>query len=322
MNVLKSSLGVYLRRIVPALLVAVAPLSHASTIWNGPDISFTHAPPDNLADQLTPGVAITRGSSGGLYNSVTESGATAGVSPADTEWAVGLLADFNTLTYAQCPLEAGNRPPNFVGTNYVVHLISEDIYLSLTLTAWGGAGGGGIDSFSYTRSTPGQTTTPTVTITNPTNGAVFAAPATVTVGATAAVSGGTVTNVQFFTNGVSLGSVLTAPFSLTAGNLAAGTYALTAVATAGGNSATSSVVTVMVVIPPAVNLSGAGLINGQFSFNFAANAGVPYVIQSSSNLLDWVSLATNVATAGSVPFSGPFNPVGTKFYRVGRLPNP
>ena len=56
------------------------------------------------------------------------------------------------------------------------------------------------------------------------------------IAADATVSGGTVTNVQFFTNGVALGAVLTAPFSLTANNLAAGAYALSVVATAAGIS--------------------------------------------------------------------------------------
>jgi len=208
-----------------------------------------------------------------------------------------------------------------VGKTFVVHLTNEDIYLSLTLTGWGGAGGSGDKSFSYTRSTPAPPT-PTISITNPAGGAVFAAPANVTIAANAAVSSGTVTNVQFFTNGVALGSVLTAPFSLTANNLAAGAYALKAAATAAGISATSTVVNVSVVNPVVVSLSGAAVNSDQFSFNYTANAGLTYVIQSSSNLMNWASLATNVASGNPMPFSGPFDSTGAKFYRVGRLPNP
>jgi len=323
MKTLKSFSVVYLRGIVPALLVAAVPAAHASTVWNGPTITFTHSTPTgNLQDQLTPGVALTRSTSGGgLYNSVTESGAVSGISPKDTKWAIGSLANYNTLTYGACPLEAGNRPPNYVGTTFVVHLTNEDIYLSLTLTAWGGAGGVGDKSFSYTRSTPAPPP-PTISITNPVAGSVFAAPANVNISASATVSSGTVTNVQFFTNGVTLGSVLTAPFSLTANNLAAGAYALKAVATAAGISATSSIVNVSVVSPVTVNLSGVTLNSGQFSFSYTANSGLAYVIQSSSNLVNWVSLATNVASGNPVPFSGAFDSTVTKFYRVGRLPNP
>jgi len=323
MKMLKTPLVVHLRGIVAALLVAAAPLARATTIWNGPTINFTHSTPTgNLVDHLTSGVSFSRSSGGGgLYNTNAETGATPGISPKDTKWAVGSLANYNTLTYTNCPLEAGNRPPNYVGKTFVVHLTNEDIYLSLTLTGWGGAGGSGDKSFSYTRSTPAPPT-PTISITNPAGGAVFAAPANVTIAANAAVSSGTVTNVQFFTNGVALGSVLTAPFSLTANNLAAGAYALKAAATAAGISATSTVVNVSVVNPVVVSLSGAAVNSDQFSFNYTANAGLTYVIQSSSNLMNWASLATNVASGNPMPFSGPFDSTGAKFYRVGRLPNP
>ena len=293
----------------------------AATLWNGPLITFTHsAATGDLADQLTPGVILTRGSSGGLYNSATESGATSGISPDDTEWAEGLLADYDTLTYVPCLLEEGLRPPDYVGTNFVVHLINEDIYLSLTLTAWGGAGGIGDPSFTYIRSTPAPA--PAVTITNPAGGAVFAAPASLKLGADASVSGGTVTNVQFFANTVALGSVGVAPFNLTAGSLAAGAYSLTAVATAAGISATSPVVNVSVVNPVAVRLSAAGLKNNQVTFQYAVNAGLSYVVQRSTNLVNWVSLATNVAAGNPAGYTNPVSSTGAGFYRVGRMPNP
>ena len=259
-------------------------------------------------------------SGGGLYNAATESGATPGVSPEDTEWAEGLPADYATLTYAACPLEAGNQPPDYVGTNFVVHLINEDIYLSLTLTAWGGAGGIGDKSFTYIRSTPAPT--PTVTITNPAGGAVFAAPAALKLGADASVSGGTVTNVQFFANATAVGAAGVAPFNLTSSGLAAGAYSLTAVATAAGISATSPVVNVSVVNPAAVLLSGAGFKTNQFTFHYSANAGLSYVVQRSTNLVNWVSLVTNVAAGNPAGYTNPVNAAGPGFYRVGRMPNP
>jgi hypothetical protein len=81
---------------------------------------------------------------------------------------------------------------------------------------------------------------PSVAITNPPSGASFTAPATVTIQATASDSDGTVTNVQFFTNGVALGSDSTFPFSITASNLAVGSYTLTARATDNGGLITTS----------------------------------------------------------------------------------
>jgi plastocyanin/uncharacterized protein (DUF2141 family) len=101
-------------------------------------------------------------------------------------------------------------------------------------------------------------TPPTVSITSPTNTAVFSTPANVAITASASVSGGTVTNVAFF-DGISLlGSAETAPFSFTALNLAVGDHSLTAVATADGVSATSPVVNITVVAtlsPPTVAIT-------------------------------------------------------------------
>jgi sugar lactone lactonase YvrE len=98
---------------------------------------------------------------------------------------------------------------------------------------------------------------PVVTVTSPVNNSIFAAPANVNIAASATVAGGTVTNVQFFTNGASLGTDLTPPFVITASNMTAGFYALTAVATAGGNSVTSSAVNISVITPPQTNYAAA-----------------------------------------------------------------
>lgn len=321
MKTLKSSLIVWLRGAVLVWPLAAATLVQAATVWNGTPISFSHTPENGLEDQLTPTVAFNRSGSGGLYNSVTEGGATSGISPDDTEWAIGSLASYNSLSYGPCPLEQGNNPAHYIGTTFIVHLKSDDIYFSLTLMDWGGQGGNGNTTFGYTRTTAGAPA-PAVTITNPVTGAVFAGPATVTFKANATVSSGTVTNVQFFTNNVSFRSVQSVPFNVTATNLPAGAYALKAVATAAGISATSAVVNVSVVSPVTVNLSAAGLVNGKFSFNYAANAGLTYVVESSTNLLNWTPLVTNVAGVNPAPFTNAVNATGIQFYRVGRLPNP
>ena len=71
---------------------------------------------------------------------------------------------------------------------------------------------------------------PAVSITSPLVGAAFTAPADVAITATATDSG-SVTSVEFFANGVPLGSDSTAPYSITATAMAAGSYNLTAKAT-------------------------------------------------------------------------------------------
>jgi hypothetical protein len=315
---------IFQKGLLAACLLTAAPFVHAATLWTGSNITFTHATPTELQDQLTASVRITRGGTGGLYNSVTEGGAVSGVSPANTTWAVGSLANFNTLTYGPCPLESGHRPPNLVGTTYVVHLVSDDIYLSLTLTAWGGAFETGDRSFTYVRSTPAAAApTPTVTITNLPGGSVFAAPANVTIGANATVSSGTVssgtvTNVQFFTNGVSFKSVQVAPFIVNAVNLAAGAYALTAAATAAGISATSTVVNIIVDAPPVVTITNP-LNNATFSAPANLTIRASATDEGSVTNVQFLIGTTVVTNTPAAPFFGVTNNLAAGSYSLSAI---
>jgi hypothetical protein len=164
--------------------------------------------------------------------------------------------------------------------------------------------------------------TPSVSITNPVGGAVFSAPANIKLGATASVSTGTVTNVAFFVGATLLGAVQTNPFKVTSSSLGAGNYSLTAVATAAGVSATSAVVSISVVSPVPVLLSSPAISGGKFSFDYTVNAGLTYVVQSSSNLFDWVPLATNVASSNPAFFTNTPGIGSPIFYEVVRLANP
>jgi hypothetical protein len=129
-------------------------------IWDGPIITFNH--PDGVGtsvqDQLTPGVSLTRDLSQGLFNIAAEGAYTHFSSPEDTAWAYGSLADYSSLSYVNWEQWNGRHPPGMVGQPAVVHLISENIYLSLTFTSWGGPGG----SYSYDRSTPSAVPEPSV----------------------------------------------------------------------------------------------------------------------------------------------------------------
>jgi hypothetical protein len=151
---------------------------------------------------------------------------------------------------------------------------------------------------------------------------VFSAPASLKLGATATVSSGAVTNVAFFAGSTLLGSAQSSPFKVTGSSLAAGNYSVTAVATAAGISATSSVVNISVVSPIAVNETAPKLENGQFTFNYSANTGLNYVVQKSSNLVNWVAISTNMASGGSVTVTNTFASTNSLYYRVGRMPNP
>jgi len=82
---------------------------------------------------------------------------------------------------------------------------------------------------------------PTVSLTSPTSGATFTAPASITLTATAADSDGTIQKVDFFHGGTNLIATITAaPFTFTWTGVAQGSYTLTAVATDNLNLATTS----------------------------------------------------------------------------------
>jgi hypothetical protein len=145
--------------------------------------------------------------------------------------------------------------------------------------------------------------------------------------ANASATGSTVTNVAYFAGGNSLGRATVTPFSVTASNLAAGSYSLTAVATASGLSATSAPVTITVISPTDISLSSPGMSNGVFSFSYSADPGLAYVVQratsvGASDSLDWVAVVTNVASSNPARFSENLSTNVARFYRIGRQPNP
>lgn len=85
-----------------------------------------------------------------------------------------------------------------------------------------------------------KNTPPTVSITSPTNGSTFTAPATISITANATDPDGTISKVEFFANGSLLGAVTAAPFRFTWSNAGPGSYSLTARATDNRNSKTTS----------------------------------------------------------------------------------
>ena len=88
---------------------------------------------------------------------------------------------------------------------------------------------------------------PTVSITAPTSGSSFTAPASITITANAADADGSITGVSFYQGTTLLGTDNTAPYSYAWSNVNAGSYSLTAIATDNaGATTTSGIVTVSV----------------------------------------------------------------------------
>jgi hypothetical protein len=83
-------------------------------------------------------------------------------------------------------------------------------------------------------------------------------------------------------------------------------------------STNSSTATLSVYPTAAATLQSAGYTNGQFSFNLTGVPGFKYVIQMSTNLINWVSLRTNPAPLTFMHTNtGNFN---QRFYRALYLP--
>src|SRR6266508_2110582 len=118
---------------------------------------------------------------------------------------------------------------------------------------------------------PAKNSPPTVTLTSPTNGASFFAPATVQLAATASDSDGTVVRVDFFQGTTLIGTSTSAPFTATWSNVPIGNYTLTAKAIDnGGASTTSAPVSISVVSATALvvnvssNIDGGAFVFGTF----------------------------------------------------------
>ncbi|HVU99979.1 MAG TPA: hypothetical protein VHH88_01375 [Verrucomicrobiae bacterium] len=136
----------------------------AATIWDGPLVTFSEPETDPTLeadqDRITPAVWITRAGTMGLFNAVTESAFSHFSSPADTEWANGELANYASLSFTDWNTWAHGinaSPFDTVGVDAVLHLITEDIYIGIKFTFWGGAEGG----FAYERTTAPQIQTVT-----------------------------------------------------------------------------------------------------------------------------------------------------------------
>jgi plastocyanin len=171
----------------------------------------------------------------------------------------------------------------------------------------------------------GASAPPSLAITNPLNGALFAAPANVAI--KAGVTNGTaaVTNVEFLAGNTLIANVNTGPFSTTANSLAAGNYTLSAIAQDSGGLSATNMVNISVVTPIAVTLTNSTISSGtNFQFTYGDNVGLRYVIQRATSLVppNWVPIATNVAAGNPTNFVDTHATSNPAFYRVGRLPNP
>ena len=130
--------------------------------------------------------------------------------------------------------------------------------------------------FSIRVVSPGGNIPPAVTIASPSNGAVFTAPAAISITAQASDSDGSVVEVDFYSGTAFLGSATESPFSFTWNNVPAGSYTLTAKAVDNNGAATTST---------PVNIT---VKNQRKDFNADGKADVLFRHPSSGDVFLWL----------------------------------
>jgi hypothetical protein len=162
---------------------------------------------------------------------------------------------------------------------------------------------------------------PTASITGPTNGQSFVAPANITLTALAGDSDGTVTNVQFFNGATLLGNDTSIPYAFAWNGVEAGSYSLTVKATDNrGASTTSASITISVTnsVPNAVMLLTPTWDGATFIFSFATQAGRQYEVHFIDVLggSDW-HLLTDLTGTGETFTVTNFSPsAAQRIYRI------
>jgi Big-like domain-containing protein len=156
---------------------------------------------------------------------------------------------------------------------------------------------------------------PTVSLTGPTNNAVFTAPVNITIEATANDSDGAISKVDFYQGVTLLGTKTTAPYSFTWNNVVAGTYSLTAKATDNNNAVTTSTaITVISNSPPAVAITSPpnnAMFAAQSNITIDANASDA---DGTISKVDFYQGTNLIGTDTTAPFSINWNDVAAGSY--------
>ncbi|EEF58610.1 chitobiase/beta-hexosaminidase C-terminal domain-containing protein [Pedosphaera parvula] len=119
---------------------------------------------------------------------------------------------------------------------------------------------------------------PAISLIVPTNGSSFTASASVTLSAVATSPYNAIAAVNFYNNGIQLGSVSNSPYTITATGLAAGAYTLTAVAT---------------------DTTGLATTSAPVSVTVTTGTGQPYGLTTRATVTPFLNLPTTFN--GSIP---------------------
>ncbi len=161
---------------------------------------------------------------------------------------------------------------------------------------------------------------PAVTITAPANNAIFTAPATVNITATASDADGTIAKVDFYQGTTKIGTSTASPYTYSWAGVAVGTYQLVAVATDNkGSSGTSSFITITVgnanqnpVVTLTAPLNNA-VVNEGSSVSLTATASDP---DGTVTKVEFYNGTTLLGTATASPYSVTINNIVAGTYTL------
>jgi GH18 family chitinase len=192
-----------------------------------------------------PAVSITSPSNNASFSAPAN--ITLQASASDTNGTISSVAFYNGTTLLGTDISS---PYSFAWNN-----VSPGSY---ALTARATDNGGAVTTSAIVNITVTGNTPPTISITSPANNATFAAPASITIQATAADADGTIASVAFYNGTALLGTDTATPYSFNWTNVAVGNYSITARATDNQGAVTSSAaVAISVVnnIPPTASIT-------------------------------------------------------------------
>jgi regulation of enolase protein 1 (concanavalin A-like superfamily) len=158
------------------------------------------------------------------------------------------------------------------------------------------------------RTPDGRNQAPTVSVTSPSAGASFTAPANIAIAAAAADTDGTVSRVDFYRGSTLIGSDTSSPFSTTWTSAPAGTYSLTARATDNGGATTTSAPVSITVGSTSNQLPIVSITSPASGATFSTGANVTIAATASDpdgsvSRVDFYRGSTLIASDTTNPYS-------------------
>ncbi len=160
---------------------------------------------------------------------------------------------------------------------------------------------------------------PTVSWVTPSSGATWIQSPVIPLIAQVNDANGVVTNVAFFNGPSLLGSGTSSAgnlYTLSWNNVPPGAYTLFAVATDNLGATNLPVSVTFSVQPLTLTIVSGGATNGPISLSFAGQNGQSYVVETSTNLLNWLPFATNSPAHGMLTVTDANTGMSQRFYRV------